>query len=60
MHNTQVCMFCRYRRTTTGATTLAPCCADRREALQASDAATPTPPVVRERPSRGAFVGRRH
>lgn len=60
MHNTQVCMFCRYRRTTAGASALAPCCADRREVRQTSETVAPVPPPARERPSRGAFVGRRH
>jgi len=60
MHDTQVCMFCRYRRTTAGATTLAPCCTERHETRQASETVPPAPPALRERPRRGAFVGRRH
>lgn len=61
MHDTQVCMFCRYRRSTGGATAGAACCADRREARHAAEPAPAAPRrAPPERPRHGAFVGQRH
>lgn len=59
MHNTQVCMFCRYRRTTAGAGHVAPCCADRREERHAGEAVAPASPAPRKRPPRRS-VAHRH
>lgn len=60
MHNTQACMFCRYRRTAAGASAAAPCCTDRPEQHRANDTVAPAALPPRERPRHGAFVAQRH